>query len=178
MAWPASADRRQLWRFVAVRSKHAQLLALYPQGRAVPVPHGGTTGYNTVTVRTHERRHRAAHLPNATPSPPVAVGVGARPLRVGALRGTLVVTPSFGGDAMAKSLVAAAGPRRAAGTRRGSSASPERPSPARAGQIGPIRREIIFEPVHEQPAPVEPAPVEPRPVAPDRRPREPVPDGS
>jgi hypothetical protein len=108
----------------------------------------------------------------------VAVGDGARPLRVGALRGTLVVTPSFGGDAMAKSLVAVTGPRRATGTRRGSSASPERPPPARAGQIGPIRREIIFEPVHEQPAPVEPAPVEPPPVAPDRQPREPVPDGS
>jgi hypothetical protein len=29
----------------------------------------------------------------------------------------------------------------------------------RAGQIGPIRREIIFEPVHEEPLPVIPEPV-------------------
>ena len=28
--------------------------------------------------------------------------------------------------------------------------------PMRAGQIGPIRREIIFEPVHEEPLPVIP----------------------
>jgi hypothetical protein len=31
----------------------------------------------------------------------------------------------------------------------------------RAGEIGPVRREIIFEPVHEQPAPAEPAPATP-----------------
>ena len=43
----------------------------------------------------------------------------------------------------------------------------------RAGEIGPVRREIIFEPVHEQPAPAEPAPVEPAP-APEPA-REPVP---
>jgi hypothetical protein len=45
----------------------------------------------------------------------------------------------------------------------------------RAGEIGPVRREIIFEPVHEQPAPVEPTPSEP---APDRQPEpaEPIPD--
>jgi hypothetical protein len=42
-----------------------------------------------------------------------------------------------------------------------SSASPDRSVPVRAGEISPIRREIIFEPVHEQPAPVEPAPVKP-----------------
>jgi hypothetical protein len=41
--------------------------------------------------------------------------------------------------------------------------------PARAGEIGPIRREIIFEPVHENPVPVEPPPV------PETEPREPVP---
>jgi hypothetical protein len=50
-----------------------------------------------------------------------------------------------------------------------------RPSP-RAGQIGPIRREIIFEPVHEQPAPAEPTPVEP--AVPEPQPQEPVPDPS
>jgi hypothetical protein len=49
-------------------------------------------------------------------------------------------------------------------------ASPRQHRPARAGQIGPIRREIIFEPVHENPAPVEPPPV------PETQPREPVPD--
>ena len=46
--------------------------------------------------------------------------------------------------------------------------------PERAGEIGPIRREIIFEPVHEQPAPAAPVPVEPAP-APDPRPQEPTP---
>ena len=33
--------------------------------------------------------------------------------------------------------------------------------PMRAGQIGPIRREIIFEPLHEEPLPVIPEPVTP-----------------
>jgi hypothetical protein len=50
------------------------------------------------------------------------------------------------------------------------SASSDRSMPARAGEIGPIRREIIFEPVHEQPAPVEPAP-----VTPETEPKEPTP---
>jgi hypothetical protein len=49
-------------------------------------------------------------------------------------------------------------------------ASPGDHRPARAGEIGPIRREIIFEPVHENPVPVEPPPV------PETEPREPVPD--
>jgi hypothetical protein len=34
--------------------------------------------------------------------------------------------------------------------------------PARAGEIGPIRREIIFEPLPDRPAPVE-APPAPKP---------------
>lgn len=43
----------------------------------------------------------------------------------------------------------------------------------RAGEIGPVRREIIFEPIPEQPAPVEPVPAPPErePEAP-----EPVPE--
>jgi len=45
----------------------------------------------------------------------------------------------------------------------------------RAGEIGPVRREIIFEPLHEQPAPVEPVPAIPE-TQPEE-PREPVPDG-
>jgi hypothetical protein len=45
--------------------------------------------------------------------------------------------------------------------------------PARAGEIGPVRREIIFEPVHEQPVPVDPAPSQPAPSEPAR---EPVPE--
>ena len=49
-------------------------------------------------------------------------------------------------------------------------ASSDRSVPVRAGEIGPIRREIIFEPVHEQPAPVEPAP-----VTPETEPKEPTP---
>jgi hypothetical protein len=49
-------------------------------------------------------------------------------------------------------------------------AASDRSMPVRAGEIGPIRREIIFEPVHEQPAPVEPAP-----VTPETEPREPTP---
>jgi hypothetical protein len=45
----------------------------------------------------------------------------------------------------------------------------------RAGEIGPVRREIIFEPLHEQPAPAEPMPAEPSPSAPEPRPQEPAP---
>ncbi len=52
-----------------------------------------------------------------------------------------------------------------------SSASFARSAPVRAGEVGPIRREIIFEPVHEQPAPVEPAP-----VTPETEPKEPMPN--
>ena len=47
----------------------------------------------------------------------------------------------------------------------------------RAGQIGPIRREIIFEPLPEA-VPAEPAPVAPPPVSPETQPKEPVPDRS
>jgi hypothetical protein len=79
---------------------------------------------------------------------------------------------------MAKLLLPVARSSRPTGTRPESPASPERRTPARAGQIGPIRREIIFEPVHEQPAPAEPAPVEPPPAAPETQPQEPVPDRS
>jgi hypothetical protein len=75
--------------------------------------------------------------------------------------------------AMATSLVEAERARRpraqASAVRRAASAG----VPVRAGQIGPIRREIIFEPVHEQPPPAEPAPAEP--AAPEP-PREPVPE--
>jgi hypothetical protein len=48
----------------------------------------------------------------------------------------------------------------------------------RAGEIGPVRREIIFEPLIEQPAPLETpgAPAEPETV-PDA-PAEPVPSGT
>jgi hypothetical protein len=52
-----------------------------------------------------------------------------------------------------------------------SSASSGRSVPVRAGEIGPVRREIIFEPVHEQPAPVEPAP-----GTPETEPKEPIPN--
>jgi hypothetical protein len=58
-------------------------------------------------------------------------------------------------------------------TARLSLALPDHSERVRAGEIGPIRREIIFEPVHEQPAPAEPAP-----VAPEKEPTEPVPDRS
>ena len=49
-----------------------------------------------------------------------------------------------------------------------------RPLVVRAGEIGPVRREIIFEPVQEPARPV-PAPVEPAPAAPEAPPQEPVP---
>jgi hypothetical protein len=49
--------------------------------------------------------------------------------------------------------------------------SAARSVPVRAGEVGPMRREIIFEPVHEQPAPVEPAP-----VTPETEPKEPIPN--
>jgi hypothetical protein len=52
-----------------------------------------------------------------------------------------------------------------------SCASSARSVPVRAGEVGPIRREIIFEPVHEEPAPVEPAP-----VTPETEPNEPTPN--
>ncbi len=55
----------------------------------------------------------------------------------------------------------------------GSAAAPR----FRAGHIGPIRREIIFEPLPET-VPAEPAPVAPDPVSPEPQPAEPVPDGS
>jgi hypothetical protein len=44
--------------------------------------------------------------------------------------------------------------------------------PPRAGHIGPIRREIIFEPIPDEGAPVEPIVV---PVTPAPEPKEPVP---
>ena len=54
---------------------------------------------------------------------------------------------------------------------RGTSISPKACAGARAGDIGPIRREIIFEPVHEKPSPAEAPPAVPEP-----EPQEPVPD--
>jgi hypothetical protein len=65
---------------------------------------------------------------------------------------TLVVTTPSRRDAMTESLVLA----------------------ERAGEIGPVRREIIFEPL-EEPARTVPAPAEPPPAAPDAPPQEPVP---
>ena len=70
---------------------------------------------------------------------------------------------------MAKSLLSVTWRNRTTRRPRGSSVSPRQRALARAGQIGPIRREIIFEPVHENPVPVEP------PVAPETEPQEPVP---
>jgi len=55
---------------------------------------------------------------------------------------------------MAKSLLPVTRPHSTARRGRGSSISPKACAGARAGDIGPIRREIIFEPVHEKPAPV------------------------
>jgi len=75
------------------------------------------------------------------------------------------------GDAMARSLPSATRARSTTRRRRGSSASPGACAGARAGDIGPIRREIIFEPVHEEPAPVEAPPAAPKPER-----REPVPN--
>lgn len=46
----------------------------------------------------------------------------------------------------------------------------------RAGEIGPVRREIIFEPLHEQPAPSEPPSVAPETEP--SEPKEPVPEPS
>jgi len=47
----------------------------------------------------------------------------------------------------------------------------DRAPTSRAGEIGPIRREIVFEPLPERPAPVE-GPAAP----PDQQPKEPVPN--
>lgn len=45
----------------------------------------------------------------------------------------------------------------------------------RAGAIGPVRREIVFEPLHERPVP---ATQEPQPKDPETVPKDPVPSGS
>lgn len=74
---------------------------------------------------------------------------------------------------MAKSLLHVIWPNRQMRSRPEWSVASERRVPVRAGAIGPIRREIIFEPVHEQPVPVEPTP-----AAPETPPKEPVPDPS
>jgi hypothetical protein len=44
----------------------------------------------------------------------------------------------------------------------------------RAGEIGPVRREIIFEPLEEPARPTR-TPAEPAPAAPEAPPREPAP---
>jgi hypothetical protein len=75
---------------------------------------------------------------------------------------------------MAKSLLSVIKRSSTARRRRRGSMSSERCAPARAGHIGPIRREIIFEPLHEKPAPVEAPPVAPEPQP--QQPQEPVPD--
>ncbi|MGH9261769.1 MAG: hypothetical protein ACRD08_18055 [Acidimicrobiales bacterium] len=74
---------------------------------------------------------------------------------------------------MPKVLWLLAGPDSSSATAKVSSVPSDDPGRVRAGEIGPIRREIIFEPVHEQPAPAEPAP-----VTPETEPQEPVPDRS
>jgi hypothetical protein len=71
---------------------------------------------------------------------------------------------------MAKSLLPITWRSRTTRRPRGASTSLVQCAPARAGEIGPIRREIIFEPVHENPVPVETPPV------PETEPREPVPN--
>jgi hypothetical protein len=48
----------------------------------------------------------------------------------------------------------------------------------RAGEIGPVRREIIFEPLIEQPAPLEPVPAPSEPERVPDAPAEPVPSGT
>ena len=79
-------------------------------------------------------------------------------LPVGLLRRTLVVTPSWR-DAMTEPLVLAARTTRTTACQGEISTSREPHGPVRAGEIGPVRREIIFEPVQE-PARPEPAPVD------------------
>lgn len=76
---------------------------------------------------------------------------------------------------MALSLVANARSTPTPTHRRASSVASTHHPPARAGEIGPVRREIIFEPVHEQPAPPEPSPLEPTPATPETQPQEPAP---
>jgi hypothetical protein len=62
--------------------------------------------------------------------------------------------------------------RPATACRRDFSTSRARHGRVRAGEIGPVRREIIFEPVEE---PARPAPVEPSPAVPEAPPQEPAP---
>jgi hypothetical protein len=95
------------------------------------------------------------------------------PLLLGVVRRTLVVTP-FWRDAMTEALVVGARSTPETAGRREFCTARERHGPVRAGEIGPVRREIIFEPVQE-PARPAPAPVEPPPAAPEAPPREPVP---
>jgi hypothetical protein len=109
----------------------------------------------------------------------VEIGQRARPLAERQYEFLLVAGFDWGharqdsyleGDAMAKSLRPATRPHSTARRGHGSSISPKACAGARAGDIGPIRREIIFEPVHERP------PVEAPPAAPEPEPQEPVPD--
>jgi hypothetical protein len=70
-------------------------------------------------------------------------------------------------------MVIATPPRRLDGDQR------RRTPPERAGEIGPVRREIIFEPIPAPPAPATPSPTDPAsPQAPGTPPREPVPAGA
>jgi hypothetical protein len=89
----------------------------------------------------------------------------------GATCGTLMLTLAFGVMPMPNVLWLLPRPNRSSETAKVPTAPSDHSGRVRAGEIGPIRREIIFEPVHEQPAPVEPAP-----VTPETDPKEPVPD--
>jgi hypothetical protein len=75
---------------------------------------------------------------------------------------------------MAEPLVLDGRSRPATAGRRHVSTLRERHSRVRAGEIGPVRREIIFEPVEEPGRPAQ-VPVEPSPAVPDQPPREPAP---
>jgi hypothetical protein len=70
---------------------------------------------------------------------------------------------------MTSSVPARAGDTRAGETRAGETRAGE----TRAGEIGPIRREIIFEPLPDRPAPVEAPP--PVPATEPEQPAVPVP---
>jgi hypothetical protein len=103
-------------------------------------------------------------------------GWGGRVGRVlpgGATCGTLVLKPALGGDADGEGWVVWLLPRPNASnqTAEVSSDLSVRLVAVRADEIGPILRELTFEPVREQPAPVEPAP-----VTPEREPKEPRPN--
>ena len=142
-----SGDGRRKPQVVALASDDLQAAS---QHRRLVIPQAGATTGLLLRAASPPLVRRGGG-PGPERSRPPGRPAQVHPLPVEEIWRTLVVTPSRR-DAMAESQV----------------------QPVRAGEIGPVRREIIFEPLGE-PGRRAPAPVEPTPAAPDTPPQEPVP---